>query len=366
MQQFEGHIGAREGTVTLFTIVASMLFLQYPEYLVRVGGPAAWQVAILITLFGLLAVLPMVALGRRFPGQPLADISWQTAGPVLGPVLTLAVSAWLLAATVTSLRGFTETFITTILPQTPPSVIVMTGSIWIVFAAYRGPEAIARTAYLLQPLIVAGVITVLLFSLPRMDVTLLFPLWGFGIRQTLLGSLYFASLSAEAIALLAVGNVFRDARSLQHSSLLGILLFGLAATITVTVLVVTAGPPVARENPFPLYYLARLIYLGRFLQRTESLIVMFWIFAAGIRVAGLFLAGLASLAGALRLPEYRPLIFPTATIVAALSLLPKDYVAVIQLDRAWIRPLGFGVLAVPLLLWVLAAIRAKGAAGHAS
>jgi len=41
-------------------------------------------------------------------------------------------------------------------------------------------------------------------------------------------------------------------------------------------------------------------------------------------------------------------------------------VAVIQLDRAWIRPLGFGVLAVPLLLWVLAAIRAKGAAGHAS
>jgi len=210
------------------------------------------------------------------------------------------------------------------------------------------------------------VVVVLLFSLPRTDATLLFPLWGFGFRQTLLGSLYYASMTADAIALLAMGNLFRNARCLQHSSFQGILLFGLAATMTVTVLVMTAGVPIAREDPFPLYYLARLIYLGRFLQRTESLITLFWMFAAAIRLCALFHATVASLAGALRLPEYRPLIFPVATIAAALSLAPKDYVAVLQLDRQWIRPLGFGALAVPLLLWLVAVIRRKGAAGHAA
>lgn len=366
MQQLEGHIGAREGSVLLFTVLGSMLFLQYPQFLVQVGGPAAWQVGILITLFGLLAILPMVALGRRFPGMALADISAEVAGPVLGSVLTLAVSLWLLAATMMTLRNFTETFIITVLPDTPPSVVVTTGVIAAVFSSYRGPEAIARTAYLLLPLIALGVLSVLLFSLPRIDLTLLFPLWGFGFRQTLLGSLYYASLTADAILLLALGNLFRNERCLQHSSLQGILLFGLAATLTVTVLVTTAGPPVAREDPFPLYYLARLIYLGRFLQRTESLIVLFWMFAATIRLCALFHAGVASLAGALRLPEYRPLTFPVATIIAALCLVPKDYVAVLQLDREWVRPLGFGALAVPLLLWLVAVIRGKGTAGHAS
>lgn len=366
MQQVEGHIGAREGGVLLFTILGSMLFLQYPQYLVRVGGPAAWQVCILITLFGMIAVLPMVALARRFPGQKLADISQQAAGPFLGPLLTLAVSAWLLAAATVTLRNFTETFIITILPHTPPSVLIAAGMILAVFSSYQGPGAIARTAYLLLPLIAAGVLLVLLFSLPRMDVTLLFPLWGFGVDRTLVGSLYFTSMAADAIALLAIGNVFRDARDLQHSSLHGILLFGISATLTVTVLVATAGPPFAREDPFPLFYLARLIYLGRFLQRAEALIVMFWIFAAAIRLSALFHAGVSSLAGALRLPEYRPLVLPMAIIIAALSLLPKDYVAALHLDREWIRPMGFGALAVPLLLWMLAALRGRGAADHAS
>lgn len=366
MQQFEGHISAREGSVLLFTVLGAMLFLQYPQYLVRIGGPAAWQAGILITLFSLLAVLPMVVLVRRFPGESLADISLQTAGPVVGPLLTLAVSVWLLAVSIVTLRNFTDTFINTILPQTPPSVLIVTATAAAVFSSYRGAEAIARTAYILLPLIAAGVLSVLVFSLPRMDTTLLFPLWGFGFRQTLLGSLYLTSVAAEAIALLAVGNVFRTARCLQHSTLQGILLFGVTATFTVTVLVATAGPPVAREAPFPVYYLARLIYLGRFLQRTESLIVLLWMFAAGTRFSALFHAGVASLSGALRLPEYRPLLFPCAVLVSALSLLPQDYVTVIRLDQLVIRPMGFGALAVPLLLLILAAIRGKGAAGNAT
>jgi len=153
MQQLEGHIGAREGSVLLFTVLGAMLFLQYPQFLVQVGGPAAWQVGILITVFGLLAVLPMVALGRRFPGLALADISEQVAGRFLGPLLTLLVAAWLMAVSVITLRSFTETFIITVLPDTPPSVLILTGALTAVFASYRGPEAIARTAYLLLPLI---------------------------------------------------------------------------------------------------------------------------------------------------------------------------------------------------------------------
>lgn len=366
MQGYQGHIGAREGSVLLFTVLGSMLFLQYPQYLVHVGGPAAWQVAVLVTLFGLIFALPIVALGRRFPGRGLAEISLETAGPLVGTLLTLVVATWLAAVTTVSLRNFTETFVITILPETPPSVLILTGTVLAVFTAYKGAEAVARTAYVLLPLISAGVLLVLLFSLPRVDTTLLFPIWGYGLDRTVMGGLYYASMSAEVIVLLAMGRAFRDSRSLQHSSLRGILLFGVAATLTVVVLVGIAGTHLARQDPFPLYYLSRLVYLGRFLQRTEALVVMFWILAAAVRVSALMYATTISLAGALRLPDYRPLLFPLATILTALSLLPKDYVSVLILDRNWVRPLGFAVLAVPLLLWILALVRRKGAAANAS
>ena len=372
MGAYDGHIGAREGSVLLFTVLGSMLFLQYPQYLVSVGGPAAWQAALLVALFGLVLALPIVALGYRFPGRGLAEISREVAGSVFGPLLTLAVSAWIAVAALVTLRNFTETFVITIVPDTPPSVLIISGSLLSVYAAYRGVEAVARTALALLPVIAAGGLLVLIFSLPRVDTTLLFPIWGFGFDRTLMGSLYYASTAAEVIVLLAVGHAFRDGRSLQHSSLRGILLFGLAAAATVAVLVGIAGAPLARQEPFPLYFLARLVYLGRFLQRTEALIVMFWILAALIRLSALMSATAISLAGALRLPDYRPLLFPLATILSALSLLPKDYVAVLRLDREWMRTLGFAVLAVPLLLWLLAVVRGKAAApsgeaaGHAS
>lgn len=178
MQEYEGHIGPREGSVLLFTLLASMLFLQLPQVFVDVAGPAGWQLAVLATLFGLAVTAPMVALVQRFPGRGLAEISVLAAGPVLGPLLTLLVTAWLFTATVQTLRNFTETFVMAILPETPPSVIILFGLALAIFASYRGAEAIARSAYVLLPAIAAGGLLILLLSLPRADLSLLFPFWG--------------------------------------------------------------------------------------------------------------------------------------------------------------------------------------------
>jgi len=48
----------------------------------------------------------------------------------------------------------------------------------------------------------------------------------------------------------------------------------------------------------------------------------------------------------------------------ALALLPKDYVTVLRLDRDLLRQAGFAVLAIPLLLWVLAAVRKREVAAN--
>lgn len=359
MQEYGGHIGPREGSVLLFTLLASMLFLQMPQVLVDVAGPAAWQVAILVTLLGVVITVPMIALAHRFPGLSLAEISVLAAGPVLGPLLTLAVSAWLVVATMQTLRNFTETFVMSILPDTPPSMVILFGTLIAIFASYKGVEAIARAAYVLLPAIAAGVLLILLLSLPRADLSLLFPFWGRGIDRTLVGGLYYSSTVAESIALLASGYAFHSGGDFQRSTIRGILLFGLSSAMTVAVMVGVTGSAIAGQNPYPLFYLARLVYLGRFLQRIEAIFVMFWVFAAVTRLAALYHATAVSLAGALRLPRYRPILFPLGPIFIALSLLPKDYVTVLRLERDWMRQAGFVVLAIPLLLWLAAAVRRK-------
>lgn len=365
MNTYEGHIGTRQGIFLVGTVLVSMLFLQYPEYLIDAGGPAGWQVAIVMTATAVLLFLPIAVLVRRFPSQGLAEISETVAGPVVGPLLTLLVAMWLILAETLTLRNFTETFIAAILPHTPPSLLIVVVVGCVVYASHRGLEAVSRTTQILFPLILIGGFIMLAFSMPRTDGALLFPFWGHGLGSTLMGGAYYGGMCAEVIILLVMGYNFRDAKSLRQAGLWGILLFGLVATIAVAVMVAVFGAQDAAQSPFPMFQLARLVYLGRFLQRTESIVVLFWFFAAAVRLTVLFHAGVVAMAGALRLPFYRPLIFPLAVIAAALALVPKDYVSVLRLERDWDRMLGLFMLAIPILLLILAVVRNKGGQNHA-
>ncbi|MFZ5815091.1 MAG: GerAB/ArcD/ProY family transporter [Bacillota bacterium] len=366
MGEYEGHIDLREGVVLVLTVLTATLFLQTPQYLIEVGGPAGWQVALVMTGSAALLLLPMIALAGRFPGRGLAEISVEAAGPILGPLLTLPVTLWLLLSAALSVRNFTETFLIAILPDTPPSVLITVVIGCAVFASYQGLEAVGRASLILLPLVAGGGLLVLLFSLPRVDLTLMYPFWGQGLIPTLVGGAYYGTLATEVIFLLVVGYAFREGRVLRSSALRGILYFGIGAALTAWVLVCVFSSPIASQNPFPLFNLARLIYLGRFLQRTEAVIVMLWFFAAAVRISVLLHASVVSLAGSLRLPYYRPLLFPAAVILMALALVPQNFLEVLRLNRDWLRPAGFVVLTIPLLLWVLAAVRGKGGSAHAA
>ncbi|MDB4893836.1 MAG: gerXB [Firmicutes bacterium] len=366
MNREEGHISLRQGFVLAYTVMVAKLFLQYPEFLVDVGGPAGWLVALVMTGFALLLFLPVVALVRRFPGDGLAAIGERVAGPVLGTLITLVISAWLFVDTAFTVRGFSETFLIAIVPATPPTVLMIVGMLGVAYASYQGLEAMARTAQVLFPLILVGTLVGVIMDLPRADPSRLFPILGHGLPSLVGGGFIMSGMAGEVIILLAFGYAFRDAKAFRSSALLSILLFGLTASFIVAVLIMTFGAPDAAQQPFPMYRLARMIYLGRFVQRMESIIVMLWFFAAAVRVSVTFHACVVSLAGALRLPYYRPLIPVIVVLVISLAMAPEDLIAVLRTDRDWIRPLGIGIILLPALLLVIAMVRKKGGQTHAA
>lgn len=356
-----GHISPFQGSLLLAEVLIAVLYLHYPEALVATSGPAAWQVALVMTGLASLLFLPMAALARRFPGKGLAEISVLTAGPALGTLLTLGVVAWLISVAALTVRGFVETFVVALLPQTPPSLLTLAVIGCALYASFLGTEALARATLIFLPLVVGGGALLMLLSLPRLDAALLFPFWGNGLPQTLYGGLRYSCMFAETILLLVLGDCFRSRKGLPTATIAGILMFGTAATLMVTVLVAVFGAPDARELPFPLFELARLVYLGRFLQRVEAIIVLLWFFAAGVRIAACFHGAVVAAARSLRLPYYRPLIYPFGVILFSLSMMPKDFGSAIRFEQEVMWPIGLAVLALPFLLWLLASLRRRSA-----
>lgn len=364
MKRYEGHLGPWQGVTLVTVTLASMLYLQFPQFLIHMGGPAAWQVALVMTLVAVLIFLPGAALAAKFPGLGLAEIAEAAAGPLLGPALMFGVSGWLIASTALTLRNFTETFSTAMLPDTPPSILVLTLLGCIAFASYRGLEALSRSTQILYPLILGSGLLVIILTLPQMGIYLLYPFWGHGLGTTLTSGVAAAGMAGEAIILLIFGYAFRSAGDLRTGLIGGILSFGLLMALVVAVLVMVFGSPDAAQLPFPVFNLARLIFLGLFLQRMEALIVLFWFFGAAIRLSACLHASVVALSGALRLPFYRPVIFPVVVLVGSLTLMPPDFITTLQLEERWMRPAGLLIAVVPTLLLLLAVVRRKGGDGR--
>lgn len=366
MRTDDGHISVVQGVLLMFAVFSAMLYLQYPAYLVEEGGPAAWQVGLVITLLSLVTFWPMARLAARFPGERLTAIGDQVVGRWLGRLLALAVAAWLLGAAAITLRNFTETFITTLLPNTPPSALMVVVLLVVIYTAGRGLEPLARVSQIFFPVIIAGSLIVLAADIPQGDGRFLYPILGHGAVTTLWGGVYYTSMSAEIILLLIAGSSFRCSKGVGRAGLWALLLIGATASVTAAVLVMVFGAPDAARLPLPLYNLARVVHLGRFFQRLESLIVMFWFFAASARLAALVWGTAITVSDSFGLPHYRPLLWPVGIMVMAVAFLPKDYITVFRVERDVVRPLGWVILAIPVLLWLVALARGKGGKSNAA
>lgn len=362
----DGHIGWRETAALIITFTSIKVLLAFPRMQAKLGLSAGWMIPVIATALGLLGFGLIAVLMKRFPGKSIVEVSETVAGKYLGTVISLGFFAFFFYLTVMVLRQFAETVITTTLPQTPISVITAIFLAAVVYAAYMGIETIARGNWLLFPFMLLGYVTILAGVLPYFNSDNFFPLLGTGPAEILKFGMLKSSLLGEVLVLAVILPALRDREKFTRIGLMSIMISGMAMTLAVVVLIGTFTPQGAKyEAILPLYQLARLIYFGRFVQRIEALFIFVWIFAGLVEISLSLYASAVILARILKLPVYRPLVFPLALLAYSLSFLPPDYVTATKLETEVLRKYGWSItFLLPGLLLLLARIRGIGENGR--
>lgn len=325
----EGHIGFLEAVLLSMTVLTVKALLPFPSLMIQTGDTAGW---LLLLLIGLWTALGLLAIGRlmdRFPGRSLPEAVREVAGPVAGVAVNLVLVAWLLVDGALGLRLFTEAFIVSILPRTPPSVLSLVALAVAIYAGYLGLEAIARANVILWPLLAVTFVAVLALVLPQARADWLFPFWGPGPGVLVRESTAHIGFMSEAILLAFYAYALRGRGELTRAAVTALAVSTVALAIMVAVYVAVFGTVAAVRQPFPFFNLARLIYVGRFFQRLESVFVLFWVLGAIVRVSIFLHAAAITASTTLGLPYFRPLLAPLAVLLYGISLLPPDYVQVI-------------------------------------
>jgi spore germination protein KB len=349
----DSKLGYRETLTLLITMISCKIFLSFPRNMAVMGDSAAWLIVLLSGAFSVAGFIFIRQLLRKFPNDNIFNIARKTGGKFLGLGLNLLIFLYFLTIASMLIREFAESFILAILPRTPISVITICFLILLIYSALLGIETLSRLAWFFGPYLLIGLIVILAFSKPT-DIQLLLPLLGPGPLPVLKNSLINLSGFSEILLLAVIAPLVRERKKIGEIGILSLVISTLILSGLTLIVLLTFNYAGMTDLIFPVFQLTRLISIGEFVQRVESVFVFLWFLTAVIGMSGLFYGTVVSFSEAFEIRDHRPLIFPLAVLVFTLSMIPRSMPETVFWNFFIVSRFYPAIwLGIPLLLWIL-------------
>lgn len=346
-----GRVGVAELTALVTIYTTTDVFLSYPARVAKEGASAAFIVPLISGLVVLAGFFVIHLSMRSFSQESFLDVVKRLLSSYVSVPLGLIFMIVFFVQTALVMREFTETVVTTVLPRSPAPVIALLFLAVVYYYAYMGLEGLTRMAILLAGVLFIGLLLLLILPFTWFDFHLLQPVWGRGLGNILH---YGATNSSMFMNVLLLMILYPAVRNQQQFMRVGVISITLTAVIMSSVLVVfliTFPEAPNGQVPFPMYQLARLIYVGRFFQRMEAIFVFLWTAAAVLKMGlGLWMTAFL-FASVFRMPIYRPILPAIAGLLFIVSFLPPDFPTVQAISERLFEPFGWiFVLAMPVII----------------
>ncbi len=362
-----GRISYNQLVLLLILMVAATAVLFVPTITAREAGSDGWiSLMIPATLFGVLVVLVVTALGGCFPRQTVFEYLPHLLGPA-GKVVGMAYVFFFLHITSIMVREFADFLVAAFLPETP--IIVFSGALVLVcaYGVRLGLEVLGRSAEWVGVLFLGSIGLILLLLLPEFRSKNLLPVMGEGVKPVLRGALAPSAWRGEVVVLLILMPYLNFPGEARKAGLVAVGALGMLLTLVTVMGVGVLGGMTAVES-FPFFAMARYISVGQFLDRVEAMILVIWVAGGVVKVTAFYYLAVLGAAQTLNLNDYRPLVLPAGALMLAWSIgIHNSSPEMVEwLAKTW-PPYAYTFeLGIPALLLVLAAARGAGRKGGKS
>lgn len=323
-----------------------------------------WLSQLLSIPITILLAVPLMVLAARYPQQTLIQYSRTIAGKYAGNVVAVLYLWFFLHIGAITLRQFSGFMVTTQMPHTP--MIIFTIGIIIVsaYAARNGIEVICRSNEVIFPILIFSFLFFVALIAKDLDLHMLTPVLEEGIIPVLDGGFSTAARYVELVWVAMIFPFIKDPSKATRGINFAILISGLQFVISAILVTTQYGYPLIEKFSFPILEVVRAITVADFIERVESLVTIIWVLGMFVRIAIIHYAFSLGSAQLLNLNNYRPLVLPTGTIMAAMSLFIFTNV---QELLNFLKPSIFTpyalvfILIIPLMLLIIDSVKTKAA-----
>lgn len=343
----------------------SLIVLMILSSTILSGAATLEQDTWISVILGAAAAAPVIWMCCRtahlFPGMGLFTMMLHLFGKVGGRIMIALMSWYALHLCALVLRDFVEYTVIIALQATPRILIMMFILLTAVYLSRNDFNLLGRWSLIITVSVLANLLFTILLSFRIIDFTNIKPILDHTFGQIASDTFTVSTVVfCESVLVLALFGSFRKGDSPYRAYFGGILLGCIALTLVILRNLLILGPDLLREASFPSYMAVRLLSLGDFLERLES-IISFNLILMGVTKISLCLScasmGVATL---FNVREHKNLVMPISLLVLALSsVLFESMPELIEFIRAYrFYALPFELL-IPLLIWITAEIKTR-------
>ncbi|MDP4126384.1 MAG: endospore germination permease [Bacillota bacterium] len=300
-----GKISTRQFTLMLFSLLLSTIMFDLPRIFIEQTKQDVWQVMLITLVADALLALVYSFLGLRYPQQTTIQYSETILGPWLGKIIGLLFILFFGLITLTILKVVSQFINTIILTDTPELVINFILLLISFYAVNSGLEVVARLSEVIAPLMLISLMTILIFSLNRVELGNLRPVFQHNVRELVSSSL----LPISWYGICNVMGIFMAYHNKPKESLkaklIAISSVTLLTVLTLMSLITIFGTSYSSQQIYPVFRLAQIIKVGDFFERIETLVIIFQIAGAFVSLVILYYSCALGLAQIFKIQRYQ-------------------------------------------------------------
>lgn len=341
-------------TIGCMTLVP--LVLSTPVIKIKNFGTSSFLSVVYSSLIAAFFFFLLFSFLSKYKSKDILDISEIFGGKVLKKFTSILFTLYFLVLSSITLCEFSESIKNILFDKAPTIYILSIFMLTILIACLLGIKGILRTSTIIFPFIFIGIIAMLISLQKEIELTNFTPILGnCNLKEFLSKGLFSASGYESLIILLFLAPCVKNIKETAKKSYL-LIMFMIAASFYLINGIFSY--PTLLDNHSPFYELTKLISYGRFIQRVESIFVLFWIIATFIYVSISISISASIIKSTFEIKNVKKIIITLCILILISSLIltqNANILAIRTMLQTYISPIM--MIGYPLILLIFATFK---------
>lgn len=270
-------IGYIEAIALISIVMTNKIILNTPKDIISTTGSSAWINSLLISIIAILLAWFIGFLFKNFHGKDILDVSEFLGGKFLKIIIGLSYLFFLLIVPMLVIKTFSENLQTIYFETSPTIYILLFFLVTCAISNCFSLKVIAKTNLIIAPVVFISIIVILVSSIQDFTIERIFPIMGYGIKETFFSGLSNIYAFSSISYLLFLNPFLSNSHKFKKISIISIIISGVYLFLSVLCILLSLPYTMQSGESFSLYLLTRNIEYGRFIQRMDAIFIFIWI-----------------------------------------------------------------------------------------